>query len=58
MLGFLVELGRFAVHLCAEDLVQSSVLFKKAYKSNIVVAAYQKSERTVPIALSMEFRKK
>jgi len=46
MLGFLVELGRFAVHLCTEDLGQSSVLFKKAYKSNIVVAAYQKSERT------------
>jgi len=46
MSGFLLELGRFSAHLCTEDLGQSPVLFIKAYKSNIVVAAYQKSELT------------
>lgn len=46
MSGFLLELGRFSVHLRTEDLGQRPILFIKAYKSNIVVAAYQKSERT------------
>jgi len=46
MSGCLLQLGRFSIHLRTEDLEQSSVLFIKAYKSNIVVAAYQKSERT------------
>jgi hypothetical protein len=46
MSGLLLELGRFSTHLRAEDLGQRPVLFIKAYKSNIVVAPYQKSERT------------